>query len=153
MSSAVSSERRTLNVRVLTPVGPVFDGPAVMVVAPSIMGEVGLLPRHAPLIAYLKIGETRITQLDDTKQVFATSQGYVSIEDDQVLIMVAQAEEVGTIDRERAEESIRRADETIAAAGDDEVLIHAAQARKQRAENRLKVLDKAASGRSATAGH
>lgn len=152
MSTAVSSDRRTLNVRLLTPVGPVFDGPAVMVVAPSIMGEIGLLPRHAPLIAHLKVGETRVTQLDDTKQVFATSEGYLSIEDDQVLIMVSHAEEVGSIDRARAEESIQRADSTLASAGDDEVLIQAAQARKQRAENRLKVLDRAASGRS-TAAH
>ncbi len=152
MSTAVSSERRTLNVRLLTPLGPVFDGPAVMVVAPSIMGEIGLLPRHAPLIAHLKVGETRITEPDDTKQVFATSEGYVSIEDDQVLIMVAHAEEVGVIDRAHAEDSIQRAEAALASAGDDEVLIAAAQARKQRAENRLKVLDKASTGRAA-AGH
>lgn len=149
MSTATSTDRRTLATRLLTPEGPVFDGPAVMVVAPSVMGEVGLLPRHAPLIAYLKVGETRITLPDETKQVFATSDGYVSIEDDQVLIMVAQAEEVGTIDRGRAEESLRRADEMLASAGDDEVVRQAALARKRRAENRLKVLDKASGTKAA----
>lgn len=151
MSTATTADRKTLDVRVLTPVGPVYEGPSVMVVAPSVMGEVGLLPRHAPLIAHLKFGETRVTLLDDTKLIFATTDGYLSIEEDQVLIMVEQAEEVGSIDRARAEESLRRGEEMIASAGDDEVLLNAGQARKQRAENRLKVLDRAA-GR-ATGGH
>lgn len=63
--------------------------------------------------------------------------------------MVAQAEEVGTIGRGRAEESLRRADEMLASAGDDEVVRQAALARKRRAENRLKVLDKASGTKAA----
>lgn len=147
MSSAVTTDRRTLHVRLLTPEGPVFDGAAVMVVAPSVMGEVGLLPRHAPVIAFLKLGETRITLPDDTKQIFATAVGYLSIEDDEVLIMVEQAEEVGTIDRARVEDSLRRGEEMIATAGDDEVQRQAGLARTARAQNRLKVLDRAAGNR------
>ena len=59
------------------------------------------------------------------------------------LVMVEQAEEVGAIDKERAEESLRQAEETLAAAaGDDEVVRNAAELRKRRAENRLRTLEK-----------
>ncbi len=144
MSTAVQTDRRHLNVRLLTPEGPLFDDRAYMVIAPSVMGEVGLLPRHAPLIAFLKVGETRLTLMDDTKIVYATTEGYLSIEDDEVLIMVEQAEEAGSIDRARAEESLRLAEERLAAAGEDDVAQRAAAARKKRALNRLRSLDRAA---------
>ena len=53
------------------PDGVVWEGLATMVVAPSVLGEVGILPRHAPLIAFLKIGETRIKTLEETEVVVA----------------------------------------------------------------------------------
>ena len=142
-TAATATERRTLTIRLVTPEGVAYDGEAVMVVAPSVMGEVGILPRHAPLIAFLKIGETRITLPDESKLIFATTEGYVSVEENQMLVMVEQAEEVGAIDKERAEESLRQAEETLAAAaGDDEVVRNAAELRKRRAENRLRTLEK-----------
>ena len=144
MSTAVNTDRRSLSVRLLTPEGAIFDDVAYMVIAPSVMGEVGLLPRHAPLIAFLRMGETRITLMDDSKRIFVTTEGYVSIEDDHVLVMVEQAEEIGEIDRARADASLQRADEQIASAGDDEVAMTAAVARKKRAENRLRSVDRAA---------
>ncbi len=48
-TAATATERRTLTIRLVTPEGVAYDGEAVMVVAPSVMGEVGILPRHAPL--------------------------------------------------------------------------------------------------------
>lgn len=142
MSTAVQTDRRTMRVRLLTPERPVFDDQAYMVVAPSVLGEVGLLPRHAPLIAFLKVGEVRVKMADDTVHVFATTTGFLSNEDDEVLIMVEQAEPVGDIDRARAEAALQRAEEGIASAGDDEVALHAAQAAKRRAENRIRVVEK-----------
>jgi F-type H+-transporting ATPase subunit epsilon len=144
MSTAVGADRKRLGVRLLTPEGPVFEGAAYMVIAPSIMGEVGILPRHAPLIAFLKTGETRLKLMDDTERVFATTEGYFSIEEDQVLILVEQADDASTIDRARAEAALRRAEETLAAAGDDEVAHVAAESARRRAENRLRVADKTA---------
>jgi F-type H+-transporting ATPase subunit epsilon len=144
MSTAVGADRKRLGVRLLTPEGPVFEGSAYMVIAPSIMGEVGILPRHAPLIAFLKTGETRLKLMDDTERVFATTEGYFSIEEDQVLILVEQADDASTIDRARAEAALRRAEEELAAVGDDEVARVAAESARRRAENRLRVADKTA---------
>ena len=142
MSTGVQTERKRLGVRLLTPEGSVFEGQAYMVVAPSVEGEVGILPRHAPLIAFLRMGETRIKLLDDTVQVFATTEGYFSIEEDQVMILVEQAEDASTIDRSRAETALRRAEEDLSAAGDDDVARTAAESARRRAENRLSVADK-----------
>jgi F-type H+-transporting ATPase subunit epsilon len=138
----------------LTPEGPVFEGTAYMVIAPSVLGEVGILPRHAPLIAFLKMGETRLKLVDDTERVFATTDGYLSIEEDQVLILVEQADDATTIDRARAEAALRRAEETLASVGDDEVARVAAESARRRAENRLRVVDKGGTrSLGTTAGH
>ncbi len=141
MSTAVSSDRKRLGVRVLTPEGPVFDDVARMVVAPSVEGEVGILPRHAPFIALLRHGETRITTLDDEKLVYATTEGYMSVYEDRVLVLVEQAELARDIDRARARSALDRAETAVADAADDEVARVAAESARRRAENRLKVAD------------
>ncbi len=153
MSTAVHGDRKRLGVRLLTPEGPVFDGSAYMVIAPSIMGEVGILPRHAPLIAFLKTGETRLKLTDDTELVFATTEGYFSIEEDQVLILVEQADDASTIDRARAEAALRQAEEDLAATGDDDVARTVAESARRRAENRLRIADKSAGRPSSTPPH
>jgi ATP synthase F1 epsilon subunit len=106
VSTAVGTERRRLAVRLLTPEGAVFDGVAYMVVAPSVQGEVGILPRHTPFIAFLRMGETRIKLLDDTEEVFATTEGYLSVEEDRVLVLVEQAERAADTTPESAGLSI-----------------------------------------------
>lgn len=143
MSTAIGQERRRLGVRLLTPEGAVFDDVAYMVIAPSVQGEVGILPRHAPFIAQLQTGNVRITRVDDdTVQIFATSGGFVSVEEDRVLILVEQAEAAGEIDLERAQAALARAEQALADAGDDEVARVAAESARRRAENRLRVADR-----------
>jgi F-type H+-transporting ATPase subunit epsilon len=140
--STSAPEKKRLGVQILTPEGSVHDGEAAMVIAPSVGGELGILPRHVPLIVQLKAGETRIKLLDETEVIMATTTGYMSVEDDRVLIMVEQAEMAGQIDRARAEEALRLAEEAIQAAGDDADAKRTAEAARKRAENRLKVVDK-----------
>ena len=142
MSSAIGQERKRLGVRVLTPEGPVFDDLAYMVIAPSVEGEVGILPRHTPFIAFLRPGETRIKLLDDNEIVFATSEGYLSVEEDRVLLLAEQAERADEIDRARAQAALDRAEAELAEAGEDDVKRVAAESARRRAENRLRVADR-----------
>ncbi|HTI34648.1 MAG TPA: ATP synthase F1 subunit epsilon [Miltoncostaea sp.] len=143
MSTAVGQDRKRLGLRVLTPEGAVFDDLAYMVIAPSVEGEVGILPRHTPFIAFLRPGEVRIKLLDDTEQVWATTEGYVSVEEDRVLILTEQAERAEEIDVERARAALERAEAELADAGDDDVRRVAAEGARRRAENRLRVAEKA----------
>lgn len=142
MSTAIGQERKRLGVRVLTPEGAVFDDLVYMVIAPSVEGEVGILPRHTPFIAFLKMGETRLKLLDDTEIVFATSEGYLSVEEDRVLVLVEQAERADEIDRDRAQAALERAEAALVEAGDDDVARVHAEGSRRRAENRLKVADR-----------
>lgn len=139
MSTSIGQERNRLGVRLLTPEGAVYDDIAYMVVAPSVEGEVGILPRHTPFIAFLRPGETRLKLLDDSEVVYATTQGYVSVEEDRVLVLVEQAERAEEIDPSRAQAALERAEAALAEAGDDEVARVAAESARRRAENRLKV--------------
>ena len=142
MSTAIGTERKRIGVRILTPEGAVFDDLAYMVIAPSVRGEVGILPRHTPFLAFLKMGETRLKMLDDTEVVYATSEGYLSVEDDRVLVLVEQAERADEIDVARAQAALEKAAAALAEAGDDDVARVAAESARRRAENRLNVAGK-----------
>jgi F-type H+-transporting ATPase subunit epsilon len=136
-----TDDRKRLGVRLLTPEGSVYEGQAVLVVAPSQSGEIGLMPRHEPLVCALRPGETRLRMLDDTVESFATAEGYLSIDEDVVTILVEQAEHAEVIDAHRAQEALRRAEEALAAAGDDENARLVAESARRRAQNRLKVVE------------
>ncbi len=109
MSTAAGTERRTLGIRVLTPEGPVFDGVAQMVIIPSVAGEVGILARHAPFIAQLRVGDVRIDQPDGTVVVYATTEGYSAVEADHPPVPLDQAELFEEIDLSRAHAAPPRA--------------------------------------------
>jgi F-type H+-transporting ATPase subunit epsilon len=135
----VADEGGALTVRVLTPVGAVFEGSAMMVFAQGSAGEVGLLPRHEPLVCTLDVGRTRVQTADGEQAVFATSEGFLTIERDQVLVLVEQAIPIDQIDVARAQADLRAAEEALESAGED-TLAHAnAEGEKRRAENLLKV--------------
>lgn len=141
MGTAVGGEQKRVSVQILTPEGPVHDGVATVVVAPSVEGEVGILPRHAPILAALKVGDTRLQQVDGSELVFATSEGYMAVEEDRVLILVEAAENAANIDRADAQAALERAQQALADAGDDEAKRIAAESALRRAENRLRVAD------------
>jgi len=137
----MASDDGGLSVRVLTPAGSVFEGSAWMVFAPSLGGEVGLLPRHEPLVCTLGYGRTRVQSADGSQEVFATSQGFLTIERDEVLVLVEQAIRAEDIDVSRARADLQAAEDELEASGDDEVVRARADATKLRAENLLKVAE------------
>jgi F-type H+-transporting ATPase subunit epsilon len=90
------------DIALVTPGGAVFDGEAEMVVVPGAAGEIGVLARHAPLVATLKAGSTRI-HLDQNEVLeFATGPGFFKVETDRALALVDDAVSVKEIDDERA---------------------------------------------------
>lgn len=142
MSTSAGTERRTLGVRLLTPEGPVFDGVAQMVIVPSVAGEVGILARHAPFIAQLRVGDVRIHQPDGTIVVYATSEGFMSVDDDHLLVLVEQAELAGEIDRARAETALAQAEQILSDASIEESTRLTMEKARVRAENRIRVADR-----------
>jgi F-type H+-transporting ATPase subunit epsilon len=144
--SATEGPKR-LRVELVTPDGPVYVEDARMVVVPGKAGELGVLPRHIPLIAQLKPGETRVRTLDDQWLSFATGAGYFKIQHDRASVLVESAEAVASIDADRARSDLEDAQRRLAEAssGGDEATVERARAERDvaDAENRLKVSGRA----------
>jgi F-type H+-transporting ATPase subunit epsilon len=94
------------DVELVTPDGPVFQGDAHMLVVPGQAGEIGVLARHAPLVATLKAGSTRVHVGGGEIQEFATGPGFFKVELDRALALVDDAVNVKEIDDERAREQL-----------------------------------------------
>jgi F-type H+-transporting ATPase subunit epsilon len=97
------------DVALVTPDGPAFDGEAEMIVVPGAAGEIGVLARHAPLVATLKAGSTRIHIAPSEILEFATGPGFFKVELDRALALVDDAVNVQEIDDERARGQLEEA--------------------------------------------
>ena len=89
-------------VAVVTPDGPAFEGEARMLIVPGAAGEIGVLARHAPLVATLKAGSTRVHVDANDVLEFATGPGFFKVELDRALALVDDAVNVKEIDDDRA---------------------------------------------------
>ena len=93
----------------VTPDGSAFDGEAEMIVVPGAAGEIGVLARHAPLVATLKAGSTRVHVSPNEVLEFATGPGFFKVETDRALALVDDAVGVKEIDDERARTQLETA--------------------------------------------
>ena len=102
---------RTFSVSLVTPEGAAFEGEAEMLVVPGADGEIGVLARHAPLVALLKAGSTRVYKDRSTEDVleFATGPGFFKVEQDRALALVDDAVESRSIDDARARKQLEEA--------------------------------------------
>jgi F-type H+-transporting ATPase subunit epsilon len=97
------------DVALVTPDGTAFDGEAQMIVVPGAAGEIGVLARHAPLVATLKAGSTRVHLGPNEILEFATGPGFFKVELDRALALVDDAVNVQEIDDERARAQLEAA--------------------------------------------
>ena len=102
---------RTFSISLTTPDGAVYEDEAEMVIVPGAAGEIGVLARHAPLIALLQAGSTRVytNRAAEEVQEFATGPGFFTVEQDRALALVDTAVNVREIDRAVAEEQLEQA--------------------------------------------
>jgi F-type H+-transporting ATPase subunit epsilon len=107
-------DRKTFDLSLVTPEGPAFEGEVEMVVVPGAAGEIGVLARHAPLVATLKAGGTRIhVERDEQVVDFATGPGFFKVEQDRALALVDDAVDARHIDSERAQRQLEEAEEEL----------------------------------------
>ena len=105
------AERRRFELSLVTPEGPAFEGEAEMVIVPGAAGEIGVLARHAPLVATLKAGSTRVYDSidDDNVREFATGPGFFKVELDRAIALVDDAVDAREIDDARAQRQLEAA--------------------------------------------
>lgn len=129
------------DVSVVTPDGPAFEGEAEMLIVPGAAGEIGVLARHAPLVATLKAGSTRVHLGNNEVLEFATGPGFFKVETDRALALVDDAVNVKEIDDARAEAQLAAAKAELEKieAGESTVDRWQLEQRVRHAENQLAV--------------
>ena len=139
------ADRREFSVSVVTPDGPAYEGDAQMIIVPGAAGEIGVLARHAPLIATLKAGSTRVHLSDTEILEFATGPGFFQVLQDRAIALVDDAVEAGKIDAARAQQQLEAAQAELEAieSGESTADRWQVEQRVRHAENQLSV-----SGRS-----
>ena len=90
----------------------VYSGDVDMVSAPGVMGTLGVLAKHSPLLTPLEAGELRFKKGDEEER-FAVSGGFMEVRPDRVIVLADTAERADEIDLERAEAARQRAEKLL----------------------------------------
>ena len=137
--------RKTFEVSLVTPEGPAYEGLAEMIVVPGAAGEIGVLARHAPLVAMLKAGSTRVHVGEGDVIEFATGPGFFKVEQDRALALVDDAVDAREIDAQRAQRQLEEATAELERieAGTSDADTWQLEQRVRHAENQLSVAGRA----------
>jgi F-type H+-transporting ATPase subunit epsilon len=104
------ADARKFDVSLVTPEGPAFEGEAEMIVVPGAAGDIGVLARHAPLIATLRAGSTRVyIDRDGEMREYATGPGFFQVQFDRAIALVDDAVLASDVDDARAREQLEAA--------------------------------------------
>ena len=110
------ADRSRLEAQVLTPEGEVFSGELVQLSTRTAVGEVGILARHAPMVARLVPAELRLHVSEEETRRYAQGEGWLEVFANQALVLIAEAIPPDELDaaelRERVEDAERRLDES-----------------------------------------
>jgi F-type H+-transporting ATPase subunit epsilon len=105
----------TIHVDVVSAEGHLFSGQGEMVYAPAVMGELGIAPRHTPLVTQLKPGEVRVDPGDGKPmEHFYVSGGMIEIQPHLVTVLADTALRAADLDEAAAQEAKRRAEDALA---------------------------------------
>ena len=104
----------TIQVDIVSAEEQIYSGEAYMVYAPAIMGELGIAPRHTPLISPLKPGEIRLDVGDGKEEFFFISGGILEVQPHLVTVLSDTAIRAADLDEAAAIEAQKRAEAALA---------------------------------------
>ena len=104
----------TLHVDIVSAEEEIFSGTATMVFAPAEMGEVGITPRHAPLLTRLRPGEVRVQAQDGSEKAFFVSGGMLEVQPHVVTVLSDTAVRAADLDEAAAKKAKARAEQAMA---------------------------------------
>ncbi len=109
----------TMTVEIVSAESEIYSGTAKMFFAPAVMGEVGVLPRHTPLLTKIRPGEVRVINEDDQEEFFYVSGGMLEILPSGVTVLADTAQRAADLDEAAALEAKERAEKALADRKDD----------------------------------
>jgi len=112
------AQTSTIHVDIVSAEGEIFSGAASMVFAPGSQGELGIAPRHAPLLTLLKPGEVRVLTADGAEQHFFVGGGAIEVQPNKVTVLADTALRAKDLEESAALAAKQRAEEALAKATD-----------------------------------
>jgi F-type H+-transporting ATPase subunit epsilon len=130
-----------LQLEIVTPERLAFSDEVDSVVLPGVLGELGVLPHHAPLVSMLGIGELRIRK-GGTEELFAIAGGFLQVRPDKVVVMAETADMAAEINLEQARAAREEAERAIETGYREGADLAAARAALQQALLRIRVAER-----------
>ena len=109
----------TIHVDIVSAESEIYSGQATMIHATAEMGELGIAPRHTPLVTRLKPGDIRVTRDNGEEEIFYISGGILEVQPHLVTVLSDTAVRASDLDEAAAQEAKRRAEERIAGQQDE----------------------------------
>ena len=133
----------TIKVDIVSAEGQIWSGEGNLVIAPGKYGEVGIAPRHTPMMMNLRPGEVRVQMEGEDERFFYVTGGLLEVQPSLVSVLADTALRADQLDEQAADDARRAAEEAIKGATGQEDLAHAQgqlveAAARYRAAQRLK---------------
>lgn len=131
----------TINVDIVSAEGEIYSGQASMVFVPAAQGDIGIAPRHAPLLTTLKAGEVRVQTRDGEEHGFYVGGGALEIQPQRVTVLADTALRAADLDEAAVLAAKQRAEEALRERG-SEISLAEAQAELVRLAAQVKMLQR-----------
>ncbi len=131
----------SIQIDIVSAEGEIYSGEAAMVFAPASMGEVGIAPRHAPMLTTLKPGEVRVQDADGKEQAFYITGGMLEIQPNRVTVLADTALRGDQLDEAAALAAQQAAEKALEGAS-QETDVARAQAELEEARARYRAAQK-----------
>ncbi|GIK76934.1 MAG: ATP synthase F1 subunit epsilon [Acidobacteria bacterium] len=140
----MAEEPRTFRAEVLTPQGPVHDGEMFQVSVRTVVGEVGIRARHAPMLARLVPHEMRLYETESDfdgsgARRYAAAEGWLEVFANKVTVLVSEAIDPEALDVADLKARLEDAEARLEAADEDSAAREVAEQDKVRAEAFLEI--------------
>ncbi len=103
----------TIHVDIVSAEEAIFSGPAEMIFASGVMGDLGIMPRHAPLLTQLKPGEVRLKKEGGEEEFYYISGGMLEIQPNVVTVLADTVVRARDLDEAAALEAKERAEQAL----------------------------------------
>ena len=128
-------------VEVLTPEGEVFNDEVEMVSTRTVVGSIGILAHHEPLLAMLDPTELRLHRSGSEIVRFAQSEGYMQVADNHALLLVEEVHDPDSLDAGQLRERLQQAESELSSAGEDTERRRVAERDRRRWEAFLRIAE------------